>query len=58
MKGLTHLNLFPLVVDVLEPGQEEPAVVPGADVSVLLLLLHIDRSVYLRVADVGAETER
>ena len=58
MKRPTHLNLLPLVVDVLEPRQEESTVVPGADVSVLLLLLHVNRSVDLRIADVGAETER
>jgi hypothetical protein len=32
------LNLFPLVIDVLKPGQEEAAVVARPDVSVLLLL--------------------
>ena len=58
MKRPTHLNLLPLVVDVLEPRQEESTVVPGADVSVLLLLLHVNRSVDLRVTDVGTKTER
>ena len=53
----SHLDFFPLVVDVLEPGQEESAVVPGADVSVLLLLLHVNGSVDLGVADVSAKTE-
>ena len=54
----SHLDFLPLVVDVLEPRQEESTVVPGADVSVLLLLLHVNRSVDLRVADVGTKTER
>jgi hypothetical protein len=37
-KNGSDLNLFPLVIDVLKPGQEEAAVVARPDVSVLLLL--------------------
>ena len=55
--NFSHLYFLPLVVDVLEPRQEESAVVPGSDVSVLLFLLHVNGSVDLRVADVGAKTE-
>ena len=54
----THLDLFPFVVDILEPRQEESTVVPGSNVSVFLLLLHVNGSVDLRVADVSAKTER
>ena len=36
------LDLLPLVINVLQPGEEETTVVPGANVAILLLLLQVN----------------